>query len=76
MQKLRLFPPEQNPEQFQAISEAYAAIKDELGRAKVRLFGVAEYGQSLADLVPASPSQRQRIGVDLWRKALKGYRHA
>lgn len=45
---LRAFPPEEYPEEFARISEAYGAIRTEADRVDLRLFGPLP--QNLSDL--------------------------
>lgn len=71
LKKIREYPPERCPVDFQRICEAYEAIKDDVTRAKLRLFGMPAQkpGGPLADLVPESGTQRNRAGVELWIQA-------
>ena len=71
LQKVREYPPERSPELFQAIAEAYEAIKDEVSRARVRVFGHLQPDTPLREFVPDFPVERRRIGLSVWLKELK-----
>jgi hypothetical protein len=47
---LRAFPPEEHPEQFSRISEAYGAIRTEADRVDLRLFGTLFRPECIAEL--------------------------
>lgn len=73
--KLRDFPPERAPEEFQRVCDAYALIKTELDRARLRLFGMPRpvSGTQLAELVPKAEKGDKRynvgVGVNAWIEA-------
>ena len=67
--KIRMYPPEQNPDEFQRVCEAYELIKTESARTRLRLFGMPgkKPGAPMADLVPKPVAgERRRVGVALW----------
>ena len=67
--KLRMFPPEEHPEAFANISEAYEAIRTEADRIDLRLFGEVpepEHVTGLAEHEAPEPPDAQR-GV--WQAA-------
>lgn len=70
LQKIREFPPERTPDEFQRVCDAYALIKTELDRARLRLFGMprANPGTRLAELVPKAGKgdKRYNVGVNAW----------
>ncbi|MEI8243089.1 MAG: J domain-containing protein [bacterium] len=69
LQKIRVYSPEQNPDKFQQVCEAYELIKNELARTRLRLFGLPgmKPGAHMADLVPKPVAvERRRAGVSLW----------
>jgi DnaJ-class molecular chaperone len=68
MAKLREFPPEREPERFQMISDAYAAIRTAEDRARQRVFGQVDEKTELTELVPDDEDRRERIGQSLWLK--------
>lgn len=60
---LRAFPPEEHPEQFARISEAYEAIRTEADRIDLRLFGAVpapEHASELAEHEPPEPPDASR----------------
>jgi len=68
---VRRFPPERCPELFQVISEAHEALRDDVARAKARLFGcLAPSPEAAENLVPDVPPPRGRIGRDRWLAAI------
>lgn len=72
--KIREFPPEHAPEEFQRVCDAYALIKTELDRARLRLFGMPKTPRNarMADLVPKTDKDAKwhNVGVDAWIEAL------
>ena len=69
LQKIRIYSPEQKPDEFQQVCEAYELIKTELARTRLQLFGLPgmKSGAHLADLVPKPVAvERRRAGVALW----------
>ena len=69
------FSPEHNPEKFQEISDAYELIKDEIGRSKLKVFGVPRKKNnelnpsSFIDLLPKPEIKRIKIGKATWIEA-------
>ena len=68
--KLRQFPPENCPEEFAKISEAYEAVRTEQDRITLRLFGavpkpeqIAELGEGETPEPPAADSQKWRAAA-------------
>ncbi|MBM4163524.1 MAG: J domain-containing protein [Lentisphaerae bacterium] len=69
LQKIRIYSPEQSPDEFQRVCEAYELIKTELARTRLHLFGMRgnNPGAPMADLVPKPVTvERHRAGVTLW----------
>lgn len=67
--KIRMHPPEQHPDEFQRVCEAYELIKTDPARTRLRLFGLpgTKPGTPMADLVPRPVAgERRRVGVALW----------
>lgn len=71
MKKVRAHPPEQDPEWFQAVCQAYGLVRDEVSRARLRLFGFDGHNPRplLANLAPRTECPRRRIGHDAWIEA-------
>ena len=66
--------PEENPEKFQRISEAYNMIKDEESRARIELFGLPVKDISdcaVTDLLPEGSPKFSRPGIEAWRKIIR-----
>ncbi len=62
LEKVKDFPPERDPEQFQIIQQAYEQIKDQKSRLAYELFHVPaleEFEQLLNELQPRRPSLSQ-----------------
>jgi DnaJ-class molecular chaperone len=72
--KIREFPPERAPDEFQRVCDAYALIKTELDRARLRLFGMprTNSGLHLAEVVPKERKSDKRfnVGVNAWIEAI------
>lgn len=73
LEKIRRYTPEDSPEMFGKIADAYALVKDETARAKLRVFGLPgkKTGVRLRDLVLKGKKTRQRIGVTAWLDLLR-----
>ena len=70
-QKLKEFPPEKNSREFQLVTEAYKLIRDEVGRARVRVFGrKLEEDTPFAALVPQG-EKRRRLPFSDWQQDIK-----
>lgn len=67
LEKVRTYPPEINPVQFQAVTRAYSLLQDDISLARLRLFGpkMSDTHPSLSSLVPATAS-RKHVGCDRW----------
>ena len=73
LKKIQQYPPESDPVRFQEITEAYSEIKDEVGRARLKLFGISgkHHHLCLAGLLPAPENKRGRVSAELWLKAIR-----
>jgi curved DNA-binding protein CbpA len=66
--KLRQFPPEEYPQEFAVISEAYEAIRTEEDRLDLRLFGpVPEPGQ-VSELAEHELPELPNMGRTVWQQ--------
>jgi len=73
---VRRHPPESHPEQFQAIAQAYEAIKDADKRAQLLLFGHIPLPRgTVRSLAPDAPNRRRPVGIDRWLKLLAEAQH-
>jgi curved DNA-binding protein CbpA len=70
LQKLKQYPPERSPQQFERIRDAYETLRDPRSRTRHLLFS-AEPRQPLASLVPARTSERRFVGVEPWLAMLR-----
>lgn len=72
--KLREFPPEEHPEEFAFISEAYGAIRTEADRLDLRLFGEVPRPERIDELAqyeqpePPDPARAkwQQVALEHW----------
>jgi len=73
-QLMRQYPPERDAKAFQAIRDAYEALKTAEGRAKYRIFGPDEPITNLLELVPPfrrTSAKRCRVGIEPWLTYLR-----
>jgi curved DNA-binding protein CbpA len=68
--KVKEFPPDRSPEQFERIRDAYQMVRDARQRARHLLFA-ADPGVPLASLVAGHPRLRQFVGPQPWLDVLK-----
>ena len=68
--KVKEFPPDRSPEQFERIRDAYQMLRDARQRARHLLFSV-DPGAPLASLVADHPRLRQFVGPQPWLEVLK-----
>ena len=69
--KIQANPPENAPEMFQMISEAYRDIDTDEKRAELKLFGKLRMHHDAGDcleLLPETELKRKKPGIDLWLK--------
>lgn len=70
VRKVKEFPPEQSPEEFERIRDAYDALRDPRARAKA-IFRDANAARPLASLARSVKPRRTFAGPRLWRGVLK-----
>ena len=70
LSKVKEFPPEQSPEKFEAVRDAYEALRDPRKRAQAKLFSSA-FTAPLVSLFDNLPANRTFAGPQLWREVLK-----
>mgnify|MGYP006116512805 CR=1 FL=1 len=69
--KVKEFPPEKNAQEFQRITEAYELIRDEVKRARLRLFfRDIDSSEPFIALIPQS-SQRRRLPFSNWLQDIR-----
>ena len=71
LSKVKEFPPDRSPEQFERIRDAYEMLRDARQRARHLLFSV-DPGAPLTSLVTDHPRLRQFVGPQPWLDVLKG----
>ena len=67
--KLRQFPPEDCPEEFAKISEAYEAVRAEQDRIALRLFSAAPKAERIAELAEGEMPEPPAADSKKWRSA-------
>jgi curved DNA-binding protein CbpA len=67
--KVKQFPPDRNPEEFEKIRDAYERIRDPRSRAKALL--AAEDPLPLVRLLDGLKASRRFVGPELWIEAMK-----
>ncbi len=70
LRKVKEFPPDRSPEQFERIRDAYDMLRDPRHRAKAMLTGV-EFDGPLASLLNGRKPRRIFVGPKPWREVLK-----
>lgn len=68
--KVKQYPPDQSPEQFERVRDAYEALRDPRRRARHLLLSV-NAGASFASVLADHPKSRQFIGPQPWLEALR-----
>ena len=71
LNKIRQHPPESDSVEYQELNQAYSALKDDVERAKLRLFGQMYDKESLSSILPTSYANRTRVGVNAWLTVVK-----
>lgn len=66
--KVRECPPERDAEAFSAVQQAYEHLKNAENRARIKLFGLSDFPDTLAELVPDLPQRRKIIPMHQWLK--------
>ena len=70
LEKVKQFPPDRSPEEFEKIRDAYDLLRDPRRQAKAMLLSPNSNAQ-LATLVDDLKTKRIFVGPRLWREALK-----
>lgn len=68
--KVKQYPPDRSPEQFERIRDAYETLRDARRRARHLLLSV-DPGAPLSSLLPGDTSSRQFVGAHPWLQVLK-----
>ena len=69
--KVREYPPDRAPEQFERVRDAYEILRDPRRRLRHRLFSV-DPGAPLASLFADEARPRRFVGPGPWLEVLKG----
>jgi curved DNA-binding protein CbpA len=69
--KVKAYPPDRSPEQFERIRDAYEMLRDARQRARHLLFAV-DPDAPLTSLVADHPRLRQFVGPEAWLDVLTG----
>jgi curved DNA-binding protein CbpA len=70
VKKVKEFPPDRNPGEFEQIRNAYDALRNPRRMARAKLFSDA-YAAPLPERLDKLKKQRQFAGPALWRAVLK-----
>ena len=70
LSKVKEFPPDQSPQEFEGIRDAYEALRDPRKRAQAMLISTA-FMAPLVSLIDSRPANRVFAGPQLWREVLK-----
>jgi DnaJ-class molecular chaperone len=70
LRKVKEHPPDQSPQEFEKIRDAYEALRDPRSRIRSMLFS-ADPEAPLISLISAQPPQRRFAGPDPWLEVLK-----
>jgi DnaJ-domain-containing protein 1 len=68
--KVKEFPPDRAPEEFEKIRDAYEALRDPRNRAKAMLLS-ADFMAPLVSLIAGHKPRRIFAGARTWREVLK-----
>ncbi len=70
LSKVKEFPPDQSPQEFETVRDAYEVLRDPRKRAQAMLLSTA-FTAPLVSLIDARPANRAFAGPQLWREVLK-----
>lgn len=70
LRKVKEFPPEKAPAEFEKIRDAWEALRDPRRRAAA-MFLTDDFGRNLASLVENRKPRRLCVGPQMWREVLK-----
>jgi len=73
LRKVKEYPPDRSPRQFERVRDAYEDLRDPRRRAR-RLFLSADSAQPLVSLLEGRASERRFTGPDPWLAVLKEIR--
>lgn len=73
LELLRKYPPEQAPEKFQEIRDAWQLVADDEARARLAVFGLQfhlKLAPKASDILPETDALPRRLGTAFWRQLL------
>ena len=70
LDKVKQFPPDRSPEEFEKIRDAYDCLRDPRRQAKAMLLS-PDGGATLASLIDDLKTRQLFVGPRLWREVLK-----
>jgi hypothetical protein len=70
LEKVKEFPPDRSPEEFEKVRDAYDRLRDPRHRAKAMLL-CPEATESLVSLLDGLEARRIFAGPQVWREVLK-----
>lgn len=70
LQKVKQFPPDRSPEEFEKIRDAFEALNDPRRRTRLMIES-ARPPHNLSSLVDGLPRRREFTGPQVWRDVLK-----
>ena len=70
VRKVKEFPPERSPEEFEKIRDAFETLKDPRSRARALFMGVNPLAP-LPSLLDGHKRRREFLGPQIWRDVLK-----
>jgi uncharacterized protein (DUF1786 family) len=70
LSKVREFPPDRSPEEFERVRDAYDTLRDPRGRTKAMLLST-DFAAPLVSLLDGHKSRRIFAGPQPWREVLK-----
>jgi preprotein translocase subunit Sec63 len=71
LRKVKQFPPDRNPEEFELVRDAYALMRDQRQRIRRRLISI-DPRASIESALELGPAERKFVGPDPWLAVLKG----
>lgn len=70
VEKVKQFPPDRSPEEFERIRDAYEKLRDPRSRARAMLLA-PDFNIPLVSLVDGHKRRRVFVGPQPWREVLK-----
>ncbi len=74
LEAVRRFPPDEHPERFARMRQAYELIRDRESRYRLRMFGDPA-SRDTGALLELFPAERNHAGPALWLAVIRGGTH-